>query len=79
MVNLVSNNFILLVRILGMAEMMVVMMARMMVVLMARMVDLVLILVGDSVFKLLVSALSSIFNLDIVLTKLTISKFASQS
>lgn len=55
----------LMVRILGMEmEMLVV-----------RMLHLVLILVGDSVLKLLVAALSSILDLEIVLITLSIKIF----
>ena len=57
----------LMVRILGMTKMMVM--------LVVRMPDLVLILVGDSVLKLLVAALSSILDLEIVLMALSIKIF----
>ena len=57
----------LMVRILGMTKMMVM--------LVVRMPDLVLILVGDSVLKLLVAALSSILDLEIVLITLSIKIF----
>ena len=57
----------LMVRILGMTKMMVM--------LVVRMPDLVLILVGDSVLKLLVAALSSILDLEIVLITLSIKVF----
>ena len=60
-----ANIIMLMVRILGMEmEMLVV-----------RMLHLVLILVGDSVLKLLVAALSSILDLEIVLITLSIKIF----
>ena len=60
-----ANIIMLMVRILGMEmEMLVV-----------RMLHLVLILVGDSVLKLLVAALSSILDLEIVLMALSIKIF----
>ena len=55
----------LMVRILGMERVMLV----------VRMLYLVLILVGDSVLKLLVAALSSILDLEIVLITLSIKIF----
>lgn len=55
----------LMVRILGMERVMLV----------VRMLHLVLILVGDSVLKLLVAALSSILDLEIVLITLSIKIF----
>ena len=60
-----ANIIMLMVRILRMEmEMLVV-----------RMLHLVLILVGDSVLKLLVAALSSILDLEIVLITLSIKIF----
>ena len=60
-----ANIIMLMVRILGMEmEMLVV-----------RMLHLVFILVGDSVLKLLVAALSSILDLEIVLITLSIKIF----
>ena len=60
-----ANINMLMVRILGMERVMLV----------VRMLYLVLILVGDSVLKLLVAALSSILDLEIVLITLSIKIF----
>ena len=60
-----ANINMLMVRILGMERVMLV----------VRMLHLVLILVGDSVLKLLVAALSSILDLEIVLITLSIKIF----